>query len=140
MTARIRSRRESAPATILVGRNSVLGTRWSAGGRLTRATAASTIGDARGGVHRQRQSESAASVSGSARAVLATDQSSVQHALYVQDEIRLTRWLIVNGGLRYDRYEAFQRVTPRVALIAMPSTNQSFKYLYGRAFRAPERV
>ncbi len=49
----------------------------------------------------------------------------------------MTRWLIANGGLRYDRYEDFQRVTPRAALIATPSSSQSFKYLYGRAFRAP---
>ena len=55
----------------------------------------------------------------------------------MQDEIKLTRWLIVNGGLRYDRYEQFQRVTPRAALIVMPSSSQSFKYLFGSAFRAP---
>ena len=34
-------------------------------------------------------------------------------------------------------YDDFQRVTPRAALIVMPSSNQSFKYLYGNAFRAP---
>ena len=38
MTARIRSPGEGA-GTVLVGRNSVLGTRWSAGVRLTRASA-----------------------------------------------------------------------------------------------------
>ena len=63
--------------------------------------------------------------------------SSTQHAVYVQDEIKVARWLIVNGGLRYDGYEDFQRVTPRAAVIVMPSPNQSFKYLYGSAFRAP---
>ena len=31
----------------------------------------------------------------------------------------------------------FDRVTPRTALIVMPSAHQSFKYLYGSAFRAP---
>ena len=65
---------------------------------------------------------------------------STQQAAYLQDEIKLTRWLIVNGGLRYDRLREFQRVTPRAALIVMPSSTQSFKYLYGRAFRAPERL
>ena len=40
-------------------------------------------------------------------------------------------------GLRYDGYEQFTRVTPRTAIIAMPSPGQSFKYLYGSAFRAP---
>jgi iron complex outermembrane receptor protein len=46
-------------------------------------------------------------------------------------------WLLLNGGVRYDRYQRFARTTPRGAVIVMPSSNQSFKYLYGRAFRAP---
>ena len=57
--------------------------------------------------------------------------------VYAQDEIKLARWLIVNAGLRYDGYEQFPRVTPRAALIVLPSSTQSFKYLYGSAFRAP---
>ena len=65
------------------------------------------------------------------------DQSSRQGAAYVQDEIRLRPWLIVNGGLRHDRYSRFNRTTPRGAVIVMPSANHSLKYLYGRAFRAP---
>jgi len=69
--------------------------------------------------------------------VLDTDRSSLQQAVYLQHEIKLTRALIVNAGLRYDRYEQFQRVTPRAALIVLPSSTQSFKYLYGSAFRAP---
>jgi outer membrane receptor for ferrienterochelin and colicins len=55
----------------------------------------------------------------------------------VQDEIKLGRWFIVNAGLRYDAYEQFVRVTPRAALIFLPSSTQSLKYLYGSAFRAP---
>ena len=47
------------------------------------------------------------------------------------------RWFIVNAGLRYDGYEEFLRVTPRAALIVLPSSTQSLKYLYGSAFRAP---
>jgi outer membrane receptor for ferrienterochelin and colicins len=65
------------------------------------------------------------------------DQSSRQGAVYAQDEIRLRPWLLVHGGLRYDRYSRFSRITPRGAIIAMPSGNHSLKYLYGRAFRAP---
>jgi iron complex outermembrane receptor protein len=65
------------------------------------------------------------------------DQSSSRRAVYIQDEIKLGRHVIVNGGLRYDGYQRFNRVTPRTALIVMPTPDQSFKYLYGRAFRAP---
>jgi len=63
--------------------------------------------------------------------------STRQQALYVQHESKLASWLILNGGLRYDRYEQFDRVTPRAAVIVLPSSAQSFKYLYGGAFRAP---
>jgi outer membrane receptor for ferrienterochelin and colicins len=65
------------------------------------------------------------------------NQSSRQGAAYVQDEIRLQPWLIVNGGLRHDRYARFDRTSPRGAIIVMPYANHSLKYLYGRAFRAP---
>ena len=60
-----------------------------------------------------------------------------QLAFYGEDEVKLKRWMIVNGGLRYDGYGDFQRVTPRAALIFLPSSTQSVKYLFGRAFRAP---
>src|SRR5581483_4270 len=74
---------------------------------------------------------------GSGQALFDIRRSSQQQAAYVQDEVRLSSRLIANAGLRYDRYESFQRVTPRLALILMPSPTQSFKYLFGRAFRAP---
>ncbi len=67
----------------------------------------------------------------------AIDQSSRQGGAYVQDEIKLRSWLLVNGGLRHDRYSRFNRTTPRGAVIVMPSTDHSIKYLYGQAFRAP---
>jgi outer membrane receptor for ferrienterochelin and colicins len=65
------------------------------------------------------------------------NHDSMQQALYLQDEIKLGPKFIVNAGLRYDRYEQFDRVSPRAALIYLPSSVQSFKYLYGNAFRAP---
>ncbi len=46
-------------------------------------------------------------------------------------------WLLLNGGVRYDRYEQFGRATPRGAVIVSPWSGTSFKYLYGEAFRAP---
>jgi iron complex outermembrane receptor protein len=68
---------------------------------------------------------------------LDSQRSSTQRAVYIQDEMALARWLIVNAGLRYDEYQRFTRVTPRVALIFMPRSTESIKYLYGNAFRAP---
>src|SRR6185369_12519659 len=69
--------------------------------------------------------------------LLDSHRSSIQHAVYVQDEIKLARWFIINAGLRYDDYEHFWRITPRAALIVLPSSMQSVKYLFGNAFRAP---
>jgi outer membrane receptor for ferrienterochelin and colicins len=66
-------------------------------------------------------------------------ESSKQSAVYAQDEIKVSRWLILNGGLRLDAYEEFQRVSPRAAAIVLPSPTESFKYLFGRAFRAPNQ-
>ena len=71
--------------------------------------------------------------------LFAIDNSSRRGAVYLQDEIKLTRFLIANAGLRYDGYEDFHRVTPRAAVIATPSSSQSFKYLFGQAFRAPNQ-
>lgn len=68
---------------------------------------------------------------------LDVDNQSIQSALYIQDEIRVMPWLLLNAGLRHDRYERFARTTPRGGIIVLPSPNQSFKYLYGEAFRAP---
>ena len=65
------------------------------------------------------------------------DRSSKQGALFAQDEIAVRSWLLLTAGVRYDAYEDFSRVTPRGAVIVVPSANQSFKYLYGKAFRAP---
>jgi iron complex outermembrane receptor protein len=65
------------------------------------------------------------------------DHSSRQIGMFVQDEVKISRWLLINAGGRYDSYRSFSRFTPRGAVIVMPSASQSFKYLYGRAFRAP---
>src|SRR6185369_4750483 len=65
-------------------------------------------------------------------------RSSNDGGLYIQDEIRLSRSLILNAGLRYDRYSTFGGATnPRAALIFSPSERTTFKLLYGQAFRAP---
>ena len=122
---------------LMVARNTVLGSRWTAGVRFTRPlpgrqilTAGTEIID---NVHQDQRGGFIDPV----MPLFVTNRSSVQSAVYVQHEIKFTRWLILNGGLRYDQYEDFLKVTPRTALIFTPSSSESFKYLYGRAFRTP---
>jgi iron complex outermembrane receptor protein len=130
---------ESRP--VLVGYNAVVGRRWTAGARLTRALRGrQTLTAGAEFIDNLQQDQHSGYVDAPpelADFAFHSPRSSVQHAAYIQDEIRLTAWIIVNAGLRYDGYEEFTRVTPRAALIVMPSASQSFKYLFGNAFRAP---
>jgi outer membrane cobalamin receptor len=120
-----------------VGHDSVVGSRWTASGRLMRrlplrqvvVLGAEFIDNIEQNQTSQFEPELAPP--------FIADLSSMQRAVFVQDELKLGRYVILNGGLRYDGYATFNRVTPRTALIVMPSAHQSFKYLYGRAFRAP---
>lgn len=121
----------------LVGTAAGLGTRWSVSSGVTHTfPGRQTVRAGAEFIDNLKQNQHGRYL-GYADAILDTDRSSRQHALYVQDEIKLGRRVIVNAGLRYDGYENFSRVTPRAALIVLPSSSQSFKYLYGRAFRAP---
>jgi iron complex outermembrane receptor protein len=59
-------------------------------------------------------------------------------AIYLQDEFEIAKGLILNAGIRYDRYSTFGGTTnPRVALIYNPRPKTTLKLLYGKAFRAP---
>jgi outer membrane receptor for ferrienterochelin and colicins len=59
-------------------------------------------------------------------------------SLFAQDEIHLRKNLVLNLGLRYDRYSTFGGTTnPRAAVIYTPWHKASFKFLYGQSFRAP---
>jgi outer membrane receptor for ferrienterochelin and colicins len=121
----------------LVGHNSVDGMRWTGGVRLVRrlpwqqtlTAGVEVIDNVRQNQHSQYLDPQVT--------LLDSKMSSLQQAFYVQDEVRWRNRLVVNAGLRYDRYEGFTRATPRAAVIVMPSTMQSFKYLFGNAFRAP---
>jgi len=60
------------------------------------------------------------------------------YSLFVQDERRLSRHLILDLGVRVDGSAYRQSfVSPRAALIYQPSINWTYKFLYGRSFRNP---
>ena len=130
-----------APATpggpTLINQDGFVGMRWSGGVRMTRSLPGRqtlTAGTELLANVKQRQFSafSDPSVAGFEIA-----KSAHQTAVYVQDEIRVRPWLLLNGGIRHDRYEQFAQTSPRGAVILLPSQDESFKYLYGRAFRAP---
>lgn len=59
-------------------------------------------------------------------------------AVYLQDEITLAKELLLNAGIRYDRYDGFGGTTnPRLALLFAPDEKSAVKFLAGSAFRAP---
>lgn len=124
-------------SALIVGHNTVLGSRWTAGVRATRQLPGRQTITAGAEFIDNFQQDQTSRILNPPSVPLDLDRASTQHAAYLQDEIRFFRWLIVNGGLRYDGYDEFERLTPRAALIVMPSSTQSFKYLFGQAFRAP---
>jgi outer membrane receptor for ferrienterochelin and colicins len=59
-------------------------------------------------------------------------------AVFIQDEFRILKNLILNAGIRHDHYENFGGTTnPRIALLYKPWEMTVCKLLYGQAFRAP---
>jgi iron complex outermembrane receptor protein len=127
---------ESSTAPI-INQDGALGIRWSIDARVTQPLpGAQTVTLGTEFMNNFRQNQNSV-YNDPAIDDLLENHSSKQGAIYVQDEIKLRRWLIANLGGRLDRYETFKRGTPRAALIVVPSANQSLKYVYGRAFRAP---
>ncbi|MBI5641704.1 MAG: TonB-dependent receptor [Nitrospirae bacterium] len=58
--------------------------------------------------------------------------------VYIQDEFAILDTLILNAGVRHDRYDTFGSTTnPRLALIFSPARTTALKLIYGTAFRAP---
>ncbi len=118
-----------------IDEDGALGTKWSIEGRVTRPIAGhQTI--VAGGEFVDNLRQNQWEYYGQEPLIQAFGRSN-RSALFVQDEVKITRWLILNGGLRTDNYDSFRRTTPRGAVIVAPTPNQSFKYLYGQAFRAP---
>lgn len=61
-----------------------------------------------------------------------------KYGIYLQDEFRINERWLVNAGVRYDHYASFGgTANPRLAVIYQPTLKDSIKFIYGRAFRAP---
>lgn len=60
-------------------------------------------------------------------------------ALFVEDQYTVHDKLLLNAGIRSDRYYGFGSTTnPRLALIFKPVEKTAIKVLWGTAFRAPD--
>ncbi|MEO7435200.1 MAG: TonB-dependent receptor [Candidatus Binatia bacterium] len=58
--------------------------------------------------------------------------------IFAQDELKVTPYLTLVAGLRFDRYyDRDQQVTPRAAVIWTVLEGTTVKMLYGQAFRPP---
>jgi len=70
---------------------------------------------------------------------LRDDRSSRISGVFAQDEISLSKTLLLTAGLRYDYYlDSFGgTVNPRLGLIYNPTEATTLKVLYGEAYRAP---
>lgn len=86
-----------------------------------------------------RQDQKSVNDYGDHTSVVVSDRRrSSRWAVYLQDEYRLREGLLLNAGIRYDWYQAFGGTTnPRLALIYGGVDHTAVKFLYGKAFRAP---
>jgi len=72
-------------------------------------------------------------------AVFLDVKTQMTHAgIFLQDELTIFSSLLLNAGVRYDKYEDFDgRFSPRIALIFNPLRDSVVKAVYGAAFRTP---
>ncbi|MFZ5863703.1 MAG: TonB-dependent receptor plug domain-containing protein [Nitrospirota bacterium] len=70
---------------------------------------------------------------------VADKRRAANWALYVQDEVVLSKRLLLNVGVRHDQHDnTFGGTTsPRLAVIYTAQSDMTLKLLYGQAFRAP---
>lgn len=70
--------------------------------------------------------------------IMYIDRRDKAVALFAQDERKLSARWTLDLGVRFD-YSAYRHdfISPRAALIYQPSSQWSYKFLYGRAFRNP---
>ncbi|MBI5246274.1 MAG: TonB-dependent receptor [Elusimicrobia bacterium] len=69
---------------------------------------------------------------------LDTNKRNHRWALFAQQELKVRDDLRLTLGLRFDRYQQFgNTVNPRMAAVWKPRDEDTFKFLYGSAFRAP---
>lgn len=128
---------DSGGGGMMVDHDNGLSTRWGVEGRVTRTLAARQTVSVGGEFFdnvRQNQWDVYDVADGPGFTI---DSASRQGALYAEDEIKVRRWLILDGSVRYDTRDNFRRVTPRGAVIVPVTGNASLKYLYGQAFRSP---
>ena len=72
------------------------------------------------------------------QSILDDHRSSNIFGIYAEDEIRLTDRLTLNAGARFDEESVSgTNASPRLALIFKATSADTFKLLYGRAYRAP---
>jgi iron complex outermembrane receptor protein len=65
-------------------------------------------------------------------------RSSRDAAVFVEDQFAIHDTLLLNAGVRVDRYESLAATTnPRLALIFKPAEKTAIKAVWGTAFRAP---
>ena len=59
-------------------------------------------------------------------------------AAFAETEFKLRHDLAVRGGMRFDYFQdSGSAISPRAALVYTPNPRTALKYIYGRAFRAP---
>lgn len=70
--------------------------------------------------------------------LLQSHNSTNVFGVYAEDEVQLSQRFTLNAGLRMDTERVSgTNLSPRLALIFKATPNDTFKLVYGRAFRAP---